>query len=97
MTGDSKSSGTQISCAGPSVRLATAAVGGGRVRRAAVRSGAAAGRKYLREGLAVAGDIPAVELTPASLTVAVPRVTVAVLGNWGVRDVGKTSLLLHNV
>ena len=47
--------------------------------------------------LVVAGDIPAVELTPASLTVAVPRVTVAVLGNWGVRDVGKTSLLLHNV
>ena len=82
---------------GPFAGHDTVAAGGGWGRRVAVRSGAAAGRKYLREGLAVAGDIPAVELTPASLTVAVPRVTVAVLGNWGVRDVGKTSLLLHNV
>ena len=61
--------------------LVTAAAGGGWVRKVAVRSGAAAGRKCVREVKDVAGDTPAVELTLASLLQAALRATVAVGGN----------------
>ena len=71
---------------GPFAGHATAAAGGGWVKKVVVRSGPVADRKYLREVKKdVAGDTSAVEPTLGSLHLAAPR------------DTGKLSYSSHPV
>ena len=68
---------------GPFAGLATAAAGGGWVRKVAVGSGPVAGRKCLREvEKDAAGDTSAVEPTLGSPPLAAPRDTGELLASW---------------